>query len=289
MPAKKPRPDLLDFQPFERWWLKHDYFPSGLGRLSHPLWKPYRVLYRSSVNPKDLTLIEELRLCLQGYRIFLLHMALKSKTKSKKTSNPALFLRRNERLIKLFGHMVAVEVWRELVQKCGSLTLGEALAFEANMEANMGSVINHAFQTAIEISQDVDSENPKDNWETLVREVTPMVPKLTGLLLKYHPGLSRSSGRTPQQWQTFILLAIVNYLEQKTQQPHYREAVDILNANVAPRLKNNDKLSRGSARARVSQFKKDHLDWHSDVETLYGSLELTNRSKDSALLVNPTC
>jgi hypothetical protein len=52
------------------------------------------------------------------------------------------------------------------------------------------------------------------------------------LLLKYHPGVL-PEWKTPQQLQTFILLAVVNYLEQKRSTPTI-EKQDILNANVSP-------------------------------------------------------
>src|SRR5215510_9692438 len=88
---------------FESWWLEHDYFPSGLDRMSHPLLKPYRKLYKSGLNGDDLTLIEKLRLEFRGY--LFMRTRLKSKRKPK-TSNVQV-LKKNERLFKLFGRFVA--------------------------------------------------------------------------------------------------------------------------------------------------------------------------------------
>src|SRR5262249_23393470 len=92
-------------------------------------------------------------------------------------------------------------------------------------------VINRVFrdfQRVVELNNGLAKGNQRDTWKKLIREVTPMVPKLTRLLLSYHPD-PFSLGKTPERWQTFILLAMVNYLEQKTlrHMPHYREAVDI--------------------------------------------------------------
>jgi hypothetical protein len=116
-----------------------------------------------------------------------------------------------------------------------------------------------------------------------------MIPKLEGLLLKYHPD-PFSLGRTPEGWQTFILLAIVNYLEQKTRRhmPHYREAVDILNAQV-PQLKGNYRLSCSSARARVTQFKDKHPGWKRDVKALYLCARQFANGGHSVRLADPTC
>jgi hypothetical protein len=258
---------------FESWWLEHDYFPSGLDRTSHPLWKPYRKLYRS-LNSQDLTLIEELRLELRGY---LLTRALLKPQRKRKTSNVQVF-KKNERLFKRFGRFVAD-------------TLG------ANIGNGIDQVIERAFrdfQAVIELESGVAKGRSKDTWKSLIQEVIPIVPKLTGLSLKYYPDPSPLIGRTPEQWQTFILLAMVNYLEQKTQRPHYREAVDILNAQV-PRLKSNelksnDRLSYSSARARVTQFKQSHPNWRRDVKALYDETrQFTAGTPHSVRPADPTC
>jgi hypothetical protein len=254
---------------FESWWLEQDYFPSGLDRISHPLWKPYRKLYRSGLNHQDLTLIEELRLQFRGY---LLTRACLKPQRKRKTSNVQV-LKKNERLFKLFGRFVAD-------------TLG------ANIGNGIDQVIDRAFrdfQTVIELESGVAKGRSKDTWKSLIQEVIPMVPKLTGLSLKYYPDPSPLIGRTPEQWQTFILLAVVNYLEQKIHKPHYREAVDILNAQV-PRLKSNDRLSYSSARARVTQFKQNDPNWQRDVKALYlCTRQFTNDGAHSVRLANPTC
>jgi hypothetical protein len=264
-----------DFQPFDSWW--HGRFGFYTDNV---LWKPYSRLY-SHVNLKDLTLIETLRVLFRVYQ----KLDIASKRKPKTPSNAAV-AKKHERLFKWFGHIVA-GMWCEVLREWGSLKPGEVLALEANMEG----VIDRAFQTLIQVENGLaqNGPNPKDSWKEIVRLVTPHVPKLNRLALKYHPG-PRSNGRTPETWQTFILLAIVNYLEQKMHKPHYRETVNILNA-VGSHQQKHDRLSVGSARARVIQFKKAHPDWHSDVEMLYRELrqQFTTASHDSTLLANPVC
>src|SRR5215813_12427284 len=93
----------MPVEDFESWWLEHDYFPSGLDRTSHPLWKPYHKLYKSGLNGDDLTLIEKLRLEFRGY----LFMRTRLKSKRKPKTPDAQVLKKNERLFKLFGRFVA--------------------------------------------------------------------------------------------------------------------------------------------------------------------------------------
>ena len=294
---------------FESWWLEQDYFPSGLDRMNHPLLKPYCKLYRSGLNPEGLTLIETWRLYFRAY----LFMQDRMKSKRKPKTPDAQVLQKNERLFKRFGRIVAdmlganmenvinasagVDAQVRRVPQGGSFgadnllprTRGLSQFVTQSMAQRNGidQVIDRAFrgfQTVIELESGVAKGRAKDTWKSLIQEVIPMVPKLNGLLLKYYPDPSPLAGRTPEQWQTLILLAMVNYLEQKIHKPHYREAVAILNAET----KTNDKLSYDSARARVTQFKNHHPDWQSDIEVLY-TRQFTNIGADPVRLANPTC
>jgi len=243
----------VDYSLFDRWWRENFFFTDN------PLYKPYRKLWRSGANSRDLTIVNHLRRFLQRYQEIV--TALKS-AREKKPSKLKIaagknsrghapqFLKENERLFKLFGHVVAYAV-------------------EANMQ-NVDQVIARAFQVfqrAIEPKSLVKKRPAKDPWKELILEVMPIVPEPTGLVLKYYPNPFSSGGRTPERLQTLILLTMGTYLEQHTRghKPHYGEVVDILNAQVPPQLK---KLSPGSARARVAQFKRDP-GWEDDVKTLY--------------------
>jgi len=301
----------LDFQPLNDWW--EDHFDDSLSRLHHPLWLTYRKLYRAGVNLEDLTLIETLRLYFRAYSF----MQDRMRSKRKPTTSDAQVLKKNERLFKRFGRIVADTLGANIENVTNSSAgigtqvsrtpqggsfgadnflprvggLSQFLTHSRSHRNGIDQVIDRAFrdfQTVIELESGVAKGRSQDTWKKLIREVTPMVPKLEGLLLKYHAD-PFSLGKTPERWQTFILLAMVNYLEQKTQRPHYREAVDILNAQV-PQLKGNYRLSNSSARARVTQFKDKHPDWKRDVKALYlCARQFANGGTHSVRLADPTC
>jgi hypothetical protein len=299
----------LDFKPFSDWC--KDHFEDSLS-MGDPRWKAYRDLYRSGVNLEDLTLIETLRLYFRAY----LFMQDRMKSNRKPKTTDAQVLKKNERLFKRFGRIVAdtlganmenvtsasagvgAQVSRtprggsfgadNLLPRVGGLS--QFVTQSMPQRNAIDQVIDRVFQD-FQIAIELESEGrPNDTWKRLIKEVRPMVPKLNGLLLKYHPD-PFSLGKTPERWQTFILLAMVNYLEQKTprRMPHYREAVDILNAPV-PRLKSNDRLTYGSARTRVTQFKQNYPKWKRDVKALYVcARQFANGGAHSVRLSNPTC
>ena len=91
---------------FESSWREHDYFPSGLDRVNHPLLKPYRKLYQSGLTPADLTVIETLRLYSRSY--LLMQDYLRSKRKPK--TSDAQVVKNNERLFKWFGRRIVADM-----------------------------------------------------------------------------------------------------------------------------------------------------------------------------------
>ncbi|MBI4527174.1 MAG: hypothetical protein HY695_25550 [Deltaproteobacteria bacterium] len=105
------------------------------------------------------------------------------------------------------------------------------------------------------------------------RELLRQVPFLK-LVKEYQPA-EKDTGRKPDTWAAFFLLAVSEHLREKSRKPDYLKAETLLerlrtNA-IGPRLAkapSSLRAKRQKATVRVEQLKKAHPEWPSHVKLL---------------------